>query len=96
MCDTDHSRQVSFGNFCRETRDARDAAHSTQCALLKNRDSARVVAAILESPQALGQRGSDIAAIHCSYDSAHGRSPDSAAIHTKVLALFDLLHCNQA
>ena len=65
-----------------EIRDPRDTAHAPECPLLQDSDSARVVAAVLEAPQALGQQGSDIAAIHCSYDSAHGRSPDFAAIRT--------------
>jgi hypothetical protein len=96
MCDTDHSGQVSRGNFRGEIRDSRHTSHAPQCTLLQDSYSARVVAAVLEAPQALGQQGSDIAAIHCSYDSAHGRSPDFAAIRTGRAELFILLHCNQA
>jgi hypothetical protein len=71
MCDTDHSGQVCLRNFCGKIRNARNTPHPPQRALLKNGNTARVVAAIFEASQSLGQHRSDIAPIHCSYDSAH-------------------------
>src|SRR5437868_3301120 len=72
MRDADRARQPRFFNLRRKIRDSLDAAHAARRTVLQYRDTARVVAAILEAAQSLGENRNDVALRHCSYYSAHG------------------------